>query len=554
MGVLRRATLTAAVLVAAITAGSAAAADPRGSESTRAVVLVSTPELPTGEGTGARQRWHDLRARSRRILDRVAESNDLRVDTALPEIGLLSVDTGPGGLSALRDELAGDPRVLSVRPDRPVELRYSPNDTAFANVDPRAPGQDLAQWNLIREGGPAAWDLSKGDGAEVAMVDTGVDGSHPDLAGRIAAAQAFGTSSPTSDSDGHGTHTAGLACGQSDNAYGIASIGFRCSLFIAKIGFSECSNVSAAVVAAANRNSDVINMSLGACDSTIVPALDYAESRGSVLVVAADNSPGGDGSYPEEWAQPPGTGPNAGFDRALVVTSAQYDGTPSSFAEVTTRVSVASYGSATNVTGGQQGILSTWPANAVSFDSSSAGRTSVNGDNRFGYLQGTSMAAPQVAGVAALIRAVRPDLPNTQVVHLIKATASQCGTYANGLGWGIVHANEAVAAALNRDLGPPSSKVIKAKRVRKGPRPVFKLRLRSADPTQPRCVMLPVSGVKKVVVFASARGGAFHRIGKTKKKVLFFRGKRHRRYRFYSVAVDKQGNRELAPTTPDVRR
>jgi subtilisin family serine protease len=387
----------------------------------------------------------------------------------------------------------------------------------------------------------------------VAVIDSGVDGGHPDLAGRIAAAQAFGIGSPTTDTQGHGTHTAGLACGQADNAYGIASMGFHCSLFIAKIG-STCFDVSSALTAAANRNSDVINMSIGGCDASIIPALDYAQSRGSVLVVAADNTAAGDGSYPEEWAQPLGSGPDSGFDRGVVVTSVGYDGARSSFAELTTRVSVAAYGSATNAIGGQQGILSTWPANSVSFDSVYGSRTAVNGDSRFAYLVGTSMATPQVAGVAALMRSVKPDLPNTQIVHLIKATATHCGAYGDGIGWGVIRADEAVAAALNRDLDPPTSQVVKAKRIRRTRRgPVFKLRLRSAETSVPRCAALPVSGVKQVIIFAKGKGRTYHRIGKTSKPSLIFHGKRHRRYRFYSVAVDNQGNREAPPALPDIR-
>ena len=176
---------------------------------------------------------------------------------------------------------------------------------------------------------------------------------------------------------GHGTHTAGLACGDADNGYGIASIGFHCGLFIAKIG-GVCSDVANAITAAADRNSDVVSMSLGGCPpDPISSALGYAESRNVVLVGAADNTPAPDGIcqlpaigsnclYPEEWLQPNGTGPNAGFDRGLVVTAAKYDGTRASFAEQTSRVSVAAYGSATNsISGGQQGILSTWPANSV---------------------------------------------------------------------------------------------------------------------------------------------------------------------------------------------
>jgi serine protease len=563
---MRRAALTIAVLAALVViAATAAQAQPAesgaGSEATRAVVMVSTPDLPSGTSSTARARWHELRSDSRGILDRVAARNDLRVASVNPEIGALAVNVGPGGLAALRSDLANDPRVEVVRPDVPVQLRYAPNDYAFTHQDIHAPNGDIAQWNLIREGGPRAWDLSKGTGAEVAMVDSGVDGSHPDLAPRIVGAQSFGTaSSPTTDSVGHGTHTAGLACGDADNGYGIASMGFHCGLFIAKEG-GFCSDVANGITAAANRNSDVISMSLGGCPpDPITSALSYAQSRNSVLVAAADNTPVPDGScgllmgndcvYPEEWVQPNGTGPTVGFDRGLVVTAAKYDGTRSSFAEQTNRVSVAAFGSATNSIGGQQGILSSWPANSVD-DDSSGGRTSLNGDNRFSYLVGTSMATPQVAGVAALIRSVKPSMANTKVVHLIKATASHCGSYGDGIGWGVIRADQAVAAALNRDIDPPKSSVARAKKTRGR---VIVLKLKRGDPEgSGECVKLPAAGVKKVAVFASANGGPYHRIGKTTKGKLRFHAKARHRYRFFSIAVDKAGNREAAPSKADAK-
>jgi serine protease len=538
----------------------------------RAVVMVSTPDLPTGRSQGARTRWHQLRADSRVLLDRVASSNDLRVESANPEIGALSVDTGPGGLGALRSNLAGDPRVTAVQPDVPVQLRYAPNDFAFTNPDPHAPNQDIGDWNVVQEGGPRAWDLSTGAGAEVAVVDSGVDGAHPDLAPRIVAASSFGTVSPaTTDTVGHGTHTAGLACGDADNGYGIASIGFHCGLFVAKIG-GLCSDVADGITAAANRNSDVISMSLGGCPpDPITSALNYAESRNAVLVAAADNNPtpvgtcsgllgGNDCLYPAEWVQPTGTGPTAGFDRGLVVTAAKYNGTRAVWAENSTRVSVAAFGSATDTIGGQQGILSSWPANSVD-DDSSGGRTSLNGDPRFSYLVGTSMATPQVAGEAALIRAVRPGMANTKVVHLIKETADHCGSWGAGLGWGVIRADEAVAAAVSRDIDPPSSTITRAHRARRARAAaarshgrVIVLKIKRDDSGGGgACVKLPATGVQKVVVFASANGRPYHRIGKTSKAMFRFHAKRGRDYRFFSIAIDKAGNREAAPVVPDVK-
>ncbi len=553
----------AALAALAVTATGAARA--QGTDElpapSRAVVIVDTPDLPDGRSPSARTRWHELRSESNRILGAVADREGLAVKTAIPEVGLLSVDLGPGGLPALRRRLAGDPRVRSVGPDVPVQLRYSPNDFAFTQHDAHAPSGDLGQWNLIKEGAPRAWDLSRGTGAEVAMIDTGVDGGHPDIAGRIAAAQAFGTSSPNTDPVGHGTHTAGLACGDADNGYGIAGMGFDCSLFIGKLALGgDCSNVSNAIVAAANRGSDVISMSIGGCDTALIPALSYAQSRGSVLVAAGDNDPNPDGAcpplfltfdciYPEEWVQPNGTGPDAGFDRGLVVTSAKYDLTRSSFAEQTSRVSVAAFGSASNSVGGQQGILSSWPANSVDEDST-GGRTAVNGDPRFAYLVGTSMATPQVSGVAALIRAVKPNMANTKIVQLIKATASHCGTYSDGIGWGVIRADQAVAAALDRDVAAPSSMIKRAKR-RHG---IVALRVKRFDTSgSTSCVRLPTSGVKRILIFASANGGAYHRVRKTSKSKLRFHGKPGRHYRFYSVAIDNAGNREAPPQKADAK-
>jgi serine protease len=568
------------IALAAATASPALSASPEqpDPETGRAIVTVSTPDLPSGRSAVARERWRQLRDRSRGILEGVAERNGLAVESSIPEIGMLSVALGSGGLTTLRSELADEPRVKSVGPDRPFELRYQPNDFAFTHLDSHAPGGDFGQWNLLRSGAVRAWDFSKGAGAEVAVIDTGATGSHPDLGGRIAGTSdrdpTPGAQGPTVDTFGHGTHTAGLACADSDNAFGIASLGFDCNLFIVKLGTSapwnSCSSVADGITDAGNRFSDVISISLGGCDTSLNSALNYALSRGSVPVVAGANAatPNPNTNFPAQWVQPEGTGPQVGFDRGLVVTSAKYDGTRSNWpenggAQMTSGVSVAAFGSASDViSGGQQGILSTWPPPSVDLDSNGV-RTSVNGDNRFAYLVGTSMATPQVAGLAALIRAVRPNLAAPQVAHLIKQTASGCGTYGGGIGWGVIRADEAVEAAVDKDLDPPSSRVRSAKPARRAGIAVaaasggqlINLRLKGKDPAGSNCaVKLPSSGVKKFAVFASADGGAFHRIGKTKTKKLRFRAKRARAYRFYSIAIDKAGNRESPPPTADAKR
>jgi subtilisin family serine protease len=489
----------------------------------------------------------------------VVRRNDLEVELRIPEIGMLAVDPGAGGVAGLRRRLRDDPRVESVGPDLRPELRYTPNDFAFTHPDLHAPNQDLAQWHLVRSSAPRAWDLSRGAGAEVAVIDSGANGTHPDLAPRIVGYAdhdpTFGAPGPNVDTLGHGTHVAGLACADSDNVYGIASMGFDCNLFIDKWGSaSNCSDIAQAITNAGNRFSDVISMSFGGCDTSLNSALLYALGRGAVLVAAGDNVPvpNPNSNYPAQWVQPEGTGPQSGFNRGLVVTAAKYDGTRAAFAQRTTGVSVAAFGAATDSTsGGQQGILSTWPPPTVSYDNR-GGRTTLNGDNRFAYLVGTSMSTPQVSGLAALIRAVKPTLPAPEVARLIKLSASNCGTYVNGVGWGLIQADKAVAAALKKDIDPPSSRVKSAKLARGG---VANLRLKRADGNGASdCFKeIPVSGVKTVNLFASANGGRYHRVAKTKKKKVRIGLKRGRRYRFYSIAVDKDGNREVAPEKADAK-
>ncbi len=109
--------MLAGLAVGAATIAQAEPSSPSGSLG-RAVVMVSTPDLPTGDSAETRARWHQVRSQSSDILGRVANRDDLDVQTAVPEIGMLSVDLGPGGLPALKRTLAGDPRVESVRPPR----------------------------------------------------------------------------------------------------------------------------------------------------------------------------------------------------------------------------------------------------------------------------------------------------------------------------------------------------------------------------------------------------------------------------------------------------
>jgi serine protease len=344
-----------------------------------------------------------------------------------------------------------------------------------------------------------------------------MDAAHPELAERGIAAVDHGGAQPDSDKRGHGTHVAGLACATADNGLAIASAGFRCGLIVEKLeqlpgGGLTVSSLIAAVVDAANRDADAINMSLGGPtpDPDLRDALRYAWASGSIPVASAANQPSPGPHYPAQYVQPAGSGPNLAAGMGLVVTSASHARRRSSFAEGSAGVSVAAFGSATDSTsGGQQGIVSTWPGGPVQGDVAYPGtRTSIDGDDRYAYLVGTSMAAPQVAGLVALIRSVRPMMRSARVVRLVKLTADGRGDYGRGLGWGILDAYAALAGALRKDIVPPASLV-------------------------------------------SRDGGRFRVLAKTVRRRLSVRLRRGHGYRFYSRALDRVGNREAAPATAD---
>jgi serine protease len=557
------------VAVALSTVAAGAHAAPAGHEppsptlTGRALVSIDLRSSPT------------RRERSRELLLAVDRRHGLDVGGRSVAGGFLAVELGGDSVAELRERLGDDPAVGSVRAEQLAYPRVNPSDPAFLHHDPNAPFDDFAQWHLAYQSFPRAWELGRGQGGEVAVIDEGVYVQHPDLAGRVSGTlDCVGlvcAGDNVSDETGHGTHVGGLACADSDSGYGLASAGFDCSLYAIKTDLTYTTIINA-IYAAADHGSDAINMSFGGGgpDAELKQALDYAWERGAIPVAAGANepTPSASGNYPAQYIQPEGSGPNIDAGHGLVVTSAKYSGDRSAFAQSTTGISLAAFGSATDaVSGGQQGILSTWPPEVPepSIDTEFENRnpptpvrTSLFGDNRFAYLAGTSMAAPQVAGLVALIRAERPMFPAAKLIRLVKLTASNCGDYAGGVGWGVINADVALGAALDRDLDPPGSRVrsirlagraAAAAARRGGTRAKLRLKRYDASCSQE----LPRAGLKSVTVFGSVDGAPYKRLRKTRRKSIMLRLKAGHRYRFYSVAVDHAGNHESAPRAPDAK-
>lgn len=259
--------------------------------------------------------------------------------------------------------LWGLPFVDLAEPDYVARAYGIPNDPGYPS-----------QWGLAKVGAPSAWDVSQGDDdVVIAIVDTGVDLDHGDLAPKLTDGYDFVNSDSLADDDnGHGTHCAGIAAAATNNGNGVAGMGFNCSLMPVKVldasGTGTYYSVAAGIVWATDNGADVISLSLGgpAPSETLLDAVEYAWSQGVVVVAAAGNDNSNQPSYP------------AYYELAIAVGATDSNDMRASFSNYGEWVDVAAPGTA---------IYSTY--------------------NNGGYatLSGTSMATPLVAGLVGLLRA-----------------------------------------------------------------------------------------------------------------------------------------------------
>lgn len=235
---------------------------------------------------------------------------------------------------------------------------------------------------------PDAWSRSRGsDAVRIAVIDTGVDAAHPDLGGKVDAAANFTASSTTQDLSGHGTHVAGIAAASVDNGIGIAGMAPNARVMDVKVlavdqngnTAGDCADVADGIVWATDHGANVLNLSLGGPSpcSAMELAVRYAVSHGALVVAAAGN----DGSTTRFY-------PAAFSDVLSVAATTNRDQLAGFSNRAASWVDLAAPG---------DGIVSTLP-------------TFANGTGAvgYGYLSGTSMAAPVVSGIAALIWSLTP--------------------------------------------------------------------------------------------------------------------------------------------------
>ena len=497
----------------------------------------------------------------------VASSSARRSGHSAPQIGLVTVAPRAGEtLAGLAARLRADPRVVSVQRERRHAPREVPNDPALTTTEtaPGTPAGTTVQWWAARMGLPEAWDSTHGEGALVAVIDQGIDGTHPDLAPAIRALVDFDdqpeSGPPGVDEGGHGTHVASMACAVAGNGIGMAGAGYGCGLLVIKSDLTD-SSIARSIVEAADRGAHAAVMSFGQDGREVAPdaiqrAIDYAFARDVVMVAAASDQPVTEQGDPANALQPTGTGPTIGSGRGLSITAADYDDRRAPFAGFGTQISMAAYGTfryRPPVPSGPNGIFGAFPGETTQIERDLPPcmcRTTFQGDDRWAYLSGTSMATPMVAAVAALMRDVNPDLSATDVITLLEQTASRAaGTgWTQDLGWGILDAAGALSAARGLDRTAPRSRL-------RGPRRVFGRRaftLRWSG-TDPAPAGVAASGVARYELWRRVDGGPARRIGTTTERSVRMRGVPGRTYAYFTRAVDHAGNREGRPPRADVR-
>lgn len=321
------------------------------------------------------------------------------------------------GLSALR--LSRDPAVLSVEPDSTASVDFSPNDPFYLND----PSFGLGQWGIRKAHVDQAWDLVRGSPSIiVAVIDTGIDPGHPDLAGVALPGNTFLSAPDPScpagsriDDNGHGTHVAGLIAANGNNGIGIAGVAFGVKILPIKAldcqGAGLMSDVASAVIWATDHGARIINISLGssAAQVTLQDAIRYAVSH-NILVVAAAGNCGALSSRCATLneAQYPGA-----YPEVLAVAATDENDGHASFSNVGTYVGVSAPGVR---------IYSTTPTYPTTLSRSNPSSAS------YASFSGTSQASPFVAGVAALIVSREPGLSVAQLIDRIRSTADDLGS------------------------------------------------------------------------------------------------------------------------------
>ncbi len=326
-----------------------------------------------------------------------------------------------------------------------VDVIYAePNYIAYALMVPNDPYYGY-QWHLDNPvyGGiqmEKAWDVSTGQGVTVAVVDTGIR-KGTDLANTcfVAGYDYANNDNDPIDDNGHGTHVAGTIAQSTDNALGVAGVAFKSCLMPVKVlnsvGSGTYAQVANGIYYAADNGAKVINLSLGgsASDNTLRDAVAYAYGKGVTVIAAAGNENSTSILYPAAYD-----------DYVIAVGATQYDETKAPYSNYGSSLDLVAPGGNTSLDQNNDGYAD----GVLQQTFTKTGRTI---SWAYYFFQGTSMAAPHVSGVAALVIANGvTGQDNVRTALETKAEDKGITGWDETYGWGLVDA----AAALTYVPGP----------------------------------------------------------------------------------------------------
>ena len=326
-------------------------------------------------------------------------------------IGARVVRVPKASAELLKGELERDANIEYVEPDFTAQALGTSNDPYFVQG---------SQWHLSTISAATGWDTTTGSSAQpIAVIDSGVRASHPDLAGKVLAGYDFvANDNDANDENGHGTAVAGTVSPASNNLVGVCGVAWSNPILPVRVldanGSGSYSAIANGIIYAADRGAKVINLSLGGTSSSraLQDAINYAWNKQCVIVAAAGNNGNNIAFYP------------AACSNVVAVSATNISDT---------RPSWSNFGSYVDVSAPGVDILS------------------VYGSDQYAAWNGTSFSSPVASGVVALMAAANTTLTNAQLVDILIKNSDDIGTagYDVYYGHGRVNASRAVTAAKN---------------------------------------------------------------------------------------------------------
>lgn len=309
--------------------------------------------------------------------------------------------------------LRRDPQIKSAEIDKLIAPDQVGNDVYYASA-----------WHLPNIQAPSAWDTSLGAGVTIAILDSGVDGTHPDLQGKLVPGwNFFDRNANTSDVYGHGTKVAGSAAAASNNATGVTGVAWDAKIMPVRIsdtaGYAYYSTIAEGIYWAADNGAKVVNVSYAVHGSASVQtAANYLKTKGGLLINSAGNS---------------------GALDATLANSAMISVSATAIGDV--RASWSSFGDYVDVSAPGAGI---W--------------TTVRGGG-YAAVSGTSFSSPITAGVVALMMSANPALKPSELENILKTTSVDLGAAGADREFGVGRINAAAAVQKARSLATTAADV-----------------------------------------------------------------------------------------------